>query len=249
MRNNKKTITTICCIAGAAAIIVGIVFTIKSLKNYLTPEDISGTKLSGNTVSQIDLSKYPYIKDVNYTGPVEFMDVYCYPFQKSSMYKRNKEFDPDTTRTDVVAEVARNFVKSLYSVDYRALVSDKDKYENTVKQFVDKDALFFADAGPITSDEDGMDEYLEKVASLYVENETVTEADFVTDAALVYEDGYFFCRGVIKYDTVKSDKSSDNISCYPVEILLKQNYATDSFDVAGIVGIEGYDSFEVAKNE
>ncbi len=225
---NKKMLVVV---GVAICVITVLTLIIINMRKYLAVDDISSL-LTGNSYENVDPSKYPYTKDVKYTAPVKYMDLFNYAFQKTDIYKKNKDF-PENARTDKAADAARQFIEAAYSIDYRTLMDNTEEYQKKLTAFTNPDAMFYCDAGPIISENDGMENFVEAVATYYVENELTTQAHLVTDPELVYWDGYFYCRGVIEIEEF-GDNASEELKCYPVEIALTQHFGENMPFIAGI---------------
>lgn len=247
MKKNSNVMRGVLIGLTALLIGTGIYFAIRSIGQYLSVSDL----VSGNTIpytlTEEELAKHPYIKDVKFTGPVKYMELFDYKFQKSGMYKRNKDFDPDKINIAAVADASKAFLETLYTVDYHDLLNGSDNYMKTLEPYLSENTMFFSDAGPLQTEEDGIDVFIEELATKYVQDGINSKATFITDPELCYYDGYFFCRGVIEYETF-GENSSKGIMCYPVEVAVTQNFDDENAHIAGIFPIEDQDTKEIYKD-
>ena len=228
------------------AVVIGVFAYIARTYDWKKNGADESTDYEGQSVTEdIDLEKYPYVRETNYKNPFKYMDVYAYPFQKSDSgegYVMNKNLE---NGTDTIAKFAKEIIEKIYNTDYKQISSSKDDYEKGFIDYIDMDGIFFLEAGP--GSDTGIEypaDAIEAIESYYVENMLSTEATFLTDESLVYEDGYFFCRGVLEIETF-GDKNNKEKIAIPVDVILKHNMETGLFDYCGMVGIEGYDKFAI----
>ncbi|MBQ6128667.1 MAG: hypothetical protein IJI51_03310, partial [Lachnospiraceae bacterium] len=114
--------------------------------------------------------------------------------------------------------------------------------EGIIKEYTDENGVFYPEAGPAGGDDfvDAL-EYAENLTDYYVTNSISTEASFITNASMVFEDGYVYCRGVLELKSFGGD--ANTITCLPMEIMMKQAGELD-FEIVGIMPVEGYAEFE-----
>ena len=229
MKDKRQRIAAVCIILSVlvAAGAITIIFKQNQNKKEQSQEELV------YEAPQEDISKHPYVKDVRYTGPVKYMELFDYSFQKSDRYRRNKDFDTESVDTEKAADTAKKFIEELYTVDYRNLAESTGSYKELISKYIDPETGgFFSDTEPIISSEDTLDAFIEDLATYYVENSISSKATFITDPELVYEDIYFFCRGVIEYE--KYGGESTETQCIPVEIAMIQQYNTETPYIIGI---------------
>ncbi len=232
------------------AIIIGVLLVAAAIGGgiycYLTKDKGSlgdtGTDALPQSIEDVDLSKYPYVRDTDYKNPFKYMDVYSYPFQKSEdYYKKNKDM---VKGTDTLSEFAKQTIESIYNTNYTDIASSREKYEEKFKKLLNNEGGFFLMAGP-GADENifTANEAIEAIETYYIENSASTTATFETNASLVYEDGYLYCRGVLELETFTDGESTKK--AIPVDAIFYQDMSTASFIYCGMVNIEGYEEFEI----
>ena len=239
---SKKSKTTLAVIISLLIVAAAIIAYLK-----LVPKK-AGTKESVSTDNAVQTTadeqkEHPYIDEVNYQGPIEYMELYDYPFSKSEIHIMNKDL---VTGTKECSEYAKKFVEDLFTNDYRELLSDPGKIKNTIEEYSDPDGIFFLDVITEAQDAETVDAYAESLSDMYVRDSLSTEAEFVTNASMVYQDAYLFCRGVIKLRSHGDIENAGKVRCIPAEVLIKQD--PDGFTAVGIVPVEGYAEFEESAN-
>lgn len=209
---------------------------------FLRPEKKTDTAteqtVSSEEVSKVDEANHPYIDEVNYQGPIEYMELYDYPFSKSDLHIKNKDL---VTGTKEASDYAAEFVKEFLTNDYRELSGNPQKIGETIEKYSDPDGVFFTDVF-LENDAETVAELAEAMTDMYINDTLSTEAEFITNQSMVYQDLYLFCRGMIKIRYHGSSADAGKVRCIPAEVLMKQD--TDGFTAVGIVPIEGYEEFE-----
>ncbi len=236
----KRIIAVIIGVLLGAAIVGGLIY-------YFVTRDKGGkenetTENPAYSIEDVDLSKYPYVRDTDYKNPFKYMDVYAYPFQKTEeYYKKNKDM---VKGTDTLSEFAKEVIESIYNTNYTEITSSREKYEEKFINKLNNDGGFFLMAGP-GADENifTASEAIEAIETYYIENSASTTATFETNASLVYEDGYLYCRGVLELETFVNGSSKK--TAIPVDAMFYQDMSTDSFVYCGLVYIEGYEEFDI----
>ena len=250
---SKKPVIAVCVVAGVLLIGASLFFGIKGLKSALDVNDIS-TGMKNGALTEEDYKKHPYLRDVRYTGPVKYMELFDYKFGKSKMYMMNKDLDAEIYDTALTANTAKTFIEDLYTIDYRDLIAGTKEYQDKINAYISPETVFFSDAGPVISKDDGLDEFIELIATDHVERSVSSKAAFITDPELVYTDGYTYCRGVIEYEEFGSD-DDNTIKCTPVEVALFRNPEGDRPYVVGIFPVIDqdtntiYEKFTVEKDK
>ncbi len=238
--DTKQKIAIALGVVFLAMIIGGVIYCYLNKDKGGAGDDGTGTQ--AQSIEDVDLTKYPYVRDTNYKNPFKYMDVYAYPFQKSEEhYKKNKDM---VKGTDTLSEFAKEVIENIYNVNYSDITSSREDYEKKFNAYLNNDGGFFLMAGP-AADENIFTtaEAVEAIETYYVENSASSTATFETNDSLVYEDGYLFCRGVLELETFAEGGSTKK--AIPVDAIFYQDMSTSSFIFCGIVNIEGYEEFEI----
>ncbi len=239
---NTKPLKILSIIILIIAIVIGGNYAYKRHQEAVLESEVADSE-AVIPKEDVDLSLYPYARETRYKNPIKYMDVYSYPFQKSEMYVMNKEMQKGT---DTLADFAKEIIENIYNTDYQKIISSKDEYEENFKKYLNSDGAFFLLKGP-GADEEIMfaDEALEAIETYYIENSASSEATFVTNDSLSYEDGYLFCRGVLELETFTKDSAENIKMAIPVEAVFYQDMDNGLFKYCGLIGIEGYDDFNI----
>ena len=165
------------------------------------------------------------------------MELYDYPFGKTENYKMNKDLP---LGTDTAAERAKEFLEKYMTISYKDIAKDTNLVLDNATTLADQDGLLNIMVDGYRFDDDAK-EAVEKINDRYINSKLSTEATFITDPSLVYEDVYIRCRGVIELQEY-IEGAEGRLRCIPVEVSMKQD--EDGFVITGVDLIEGYPEFE-----
>jgi len=239
LHRKHKTLVIIIIAAACAVLIALAVLFLKNMpgkiREYLNPK--GPTALNGGPVSANGGQTGKYIDDVVYTGPIKYPELYDYPFGKSDLYVRNKDFKGDK---DKIYKTAESFIKAMYGGGYRDIASDAEGYRDAMLTYFDESGALFMDIGPVTGGCILAGDYADKMSDYIVTNMVNAEANLVTNASMVYSDGYIWVRGMIEQETYNTDGGTETGSeTIMVDIALKTaDDSIDGYKVCGIIPVD-----------
>ncbi len=152
-----------------------------------------------------------YIHETNYKGLLsDYLDLYDIPFGKSDAYIMNKDFaELNSGIFKECEDEATYFMESLFTVDYRDILADKDKYLANVMRYCDYVAPYTYDLGDEEKENTVMlYEHVSNIADYFIKNQVQMDAKFLTDDSLVYSDYYVFVRGELVFTMYSNNDSS-----------------------------------------
>lgn len=157
------------------------------------------SKLIGDSADSSDANrKGTYIAETCYDGsnPV-YKQLFQIPFQKTEdYYIMNKTlYAEHPERVTQLMDEATDFIETMLGTGYREVTTEGYSYKDTMMEYIDTDIndSLMLDDGTRTTPED----YFEDLGKLIEEHEIQADVTFETDKSLVYEDGYYYVRGVL----------------------------------------------------
>ena len=154
-----------------------------------------------------------YVTETNYTGELaKFPGLYDIEFKKSNAYISNKDFSKEHQDIFMICEEsATDFYDTLFNVDYRDIVEDKNAFVANVMKNCDYGSYHIKNYGLETEETEYLFEYIMDIADYFVENQVEMTAKFYTDDSMVYSDYYTFVRGALCFTIFENN---DNNSEY-----------------------------------
>ncbi len=208
-KNRTKNILTIIVVVVTVLIVGGLVTYVAIYNHNKALSAQSGDGNSADT-NNPDINT-AYYNEVHYVGGIGYKDVYEFSFDEgykqdfmrgtSETYISNKDLWNTLGETEInkIVDITKGFAKDAFNISYRSLQSDPETYKNALLPYIHERCLF------TTVDSNG-EEFemtgsflLDEVTNYLVDNYVTCEAEFKTDASLVYKaDGYYVVRGVLE---------------------------------------------------
>lgn len=160
-----------------------------------------------------------YMSDTTYDGKTELsLRTFEHPFDKTSEYQEIEDSvakesgkEPDTVISEYVnnktflkqvdeeklkevKEYANNFIKDMFATDYHTISQDKAAYVKKLSDYFDGNSMIAWDGA---DDSIGTpNEYFDKQAQWFIDNEVEADVKWVTDDSLIWSDhNYVYIRG------------------------------------------------------
>lgn len=215
MRNKKKLFNVVAIAIPVAAIVMATTAFLVVNKNIKNEDRTPSTPIQNTTISNDDAENTDicdYTSETNYKGKLaQYPDLYQYPFRKSDSYISNKEFSIDHEDTIKECEAdAKQFMETLFNVNYRDIAADMPKYVGKVMTTADYRAYHTEDLFGENEKTILLYDYINNIADYFVQNQMQVDATFYTDSSLVYSDFYIFVRGELVFTIYDSaDTSSE----------------------------------------
>ncbi len=159
--------------------------------------DDRDNSISGNTdtLNEVieDEEKTSYLSETYYDGKsIVDKELYAVPFRKSDKYISNKELSETVSAANMnkMVDTVEEYINILYSTGYRQVVSDQEKFRNTLFTYLDDNAYYTDGNGNVIT----ADEYVNMIIEWIVDNHIIAEIAVTTDRSLVYSDMYYYVR-------------------------------------------------------
>lgn len=216
-KRNKPLIITAVVIAGITAMTAGCVVATK----FGADIPLVSSFIEDKTSTADSDEKDTYIAETCYDGsnPV-YKQLFQIPFQKTDYYISNKTlYAEHPERVEQLKNEATEFIETMLGSGYREVTTEGYSYKSAMLDYIDLDVndSMILDDGTLTTPE----KYFEDFESFIKEHEIQADVTFSSDKSLVYEDSYYYVRGILTIEPYAFSGNEDT-NLLPEGISLKE---------------------------
>lgn len=153
-----------------------------------------------------------YITETCFDGSIEIDPiVFKYPFQKTALYSRNKDYLEllDDEFVEGIQNRAESFCRTFYGADKTKLIREYSETEKNLISFYGDDKPMIDNKGNFKDTLTYVADFLKLVADAGIQ----ADIEFITDKSLIFKDTCLYVRGLITL-TVYNIEPGIDISAY-----------------------------------